>query len=254
MPKVVGRSVGISVGRRVICDLMQASAKIPLIPMQKQMNVERLLAARLNAMPRPSWCAIFTKAYAKVVAARPKLRRAYLTFPWERLYEYTKTTVDIAMNAEVDGEDAVVFVPLNEPEMKPLLEIDRHLTWCKEKPIERLSRYRKAARVARLPRVLRQWIWWYHLNVSAAKRSRYVGTFGVSSMANWGVDSLRPISPCTTLLHYGVIDRQGNVTVRLTFDHRVLDGAEPSLALSDMEQVLNTEIVAELTASLPLAA
>ena len=39
-------------------------------------------------MPRPSWCAIFTKAYAVVAARYPELRRAYLKFPFPRLYEH----------------------------------------------------------------------------------------------------------------------------------------------------------------------
>ncbi len=253
----VGRSVSLSVGRRVVCDLMDASAKIPLIPIQKHINVAALIEARQYAQPRPSWCAVFTKAYAKVVASRPELRRAFLTFPWERLFEYTQTTADIAVQAPVERENSVVFVPLKQPESMSLAEIDRRLAWCKEKPIERMQRYRRAVRVSCLPRFVRRWIWWYHLNVSGKKRSRYVGTFGVSSMANWGVDSLRPISPCTTLLHYGAIDTQGDVTIRLTFDHRVLDGMEPSLALAEMEQVLNTDIVAELEAlgaMAPLAA
>jgi hypothetical protein len=65
-------------------------------------------------------------------------------------------------------------------------------------------------------------------------------------VGNWGVDSLRPIAPWTTLLHYGAIDPQGQITMRLTYDHRVLDGSGPSTALLELEQVLQTDILAEL--------
>lgn len=250
----LGKAMALSGPRRVVCDLMEASAAIPLIPIQRDIDVSALVAARASLPSQPSWCAIFTKAYAKVVAARPALRRAYFSFPWARLFEYSTTTADIAISAPVEGENAVVFAPLKAPQQMLLADIDRQLAWFKEAPVERLVRYRRALRMSRLARFLRRWIWWYHLNVSAKKRSRSVGTFGVSSMANWGVDSLRPIAPCTTLLHYGVIDTQGKVTVRLTFDHRVMDGVEPSLALGELERVLNDELLAELTTPVPLAA
>ena len=183
--------------------------QVPLIPIQKDMNVAELAAARQVAQPRPSWCSIFTKAYAQVVAARPELRRACLTFPWVRMFEDPATSVDIAVDTFLDDENVLIFVPIKQPETCPLLDIDRIIAWSKERPIERLPRYRRARRLARMPRFVREWVWWSLLNVSGHQRSRHFGTFGVSSMAKWGVDSLRPISPCVTVLHGGTIDAQG---------------------------------------------
>ncbi|MDP2296757.1 MAG: 2-oxo acid dehydrogenase subunit E2, partial [Pseudolabrys sp.] len=42
------------------------------------------------------------------------------------------------------------------------------------------------------------------------------------------------------------IDRDGNVNVRIIYDHRVLDGATVARALARLEEILNTEIVSEL--------
>jgi pyruvate/2-oxoglutarate dehydrogenase complex dihydrolipoamide acyltransferase (E2) component len=50
----------------------------------------------------------------------------------------------------------------------------------------------------------------------------------------------------TSTLNYGVIAPDGSVDVRLTYDHRVLDGATVARALADLERVLNCEILAEL--------
>jgi hypothetical protein len=111
-----------------------------------------------------------------------------------------------------------------------------------------MGRLRLALRVARLPRFARRTLWWYALNVSATARACYFGTFGVTSVGNWGVDSLRPIAPWTSLLHYGAIDPDGRIMMRLTYDHRVLDGSGPSLALVELERVLQTDMVAELKA------
>jgi hypothetical protein len=100
--------------------------------------------------------------------------------------------------------------------------------------------------IARLPRFLRRLAWWYALNVSGNVRAQFFATFGVSSVSNWGVDSLRPIAPWTTTLHYGVIDERGHVPVRLTIDHRVLNGSGPARALNEMEQILNTDLLREV--------
>ena len=246
MSEAVGRSMPLPLGRRVTCDFLHASMRMPMVAVQKQMNVSELVAAHVKARVPPSWCSIFTKAYAKVVASRPDMRRVFLSFPWERMFEYTTVTVDIVVETLVGGEVVLVCVPLKQPECRPLLDIDRHLIWCREKPIERVRSYKRARWLARFPRFLRHAIWWSVLNVSGPRRARYFGTFGVTSVGKWGVESLRPIAPWISLLHYGVIDLEGNVTVRLTYDHRVLDGAGPAKALSEMERFLKTDILAEL--------
>lgn len=244
----IGQSLQLPPGRRVICDLMDASARAPTVTIQKDVHLAEVVAARNLASPRPSWCGIFTKAYASVVANRPELRRAFLSFPWERLFEYHQTSADIVAEARVGDETVVVGVPLKRPEALPLLEIDRKLAWHLERPIERLRTYRRALGLARLPPFLRRWVWWYLLNVSGRKRARYFAAFCVSSVGHLGVDLLNPLTPLTSLLHYGAIEPTGKVSLRLTFDHRVLDGAAAARALNETEEILKTAILAELHA------
>jgi hypothetical protein len=50
----------------------------------------------------------------------------------------------------------------------------------------------------------------------------------------------------TTTLTYGVFAEDGSVTVRLFYDHRVLDGVQPARALQDLEQTLCGPILEEL--------
>jgi hypothetical protein len=246
MSEAIGHARAVSRGRRIICDFLDVSTTVPTVSIQKVIDLSEVSAARKNANPRPSWCSIFTKAYAKVVASRPDLRRAFLTFPWERIFEYNATTADIVIEARLADEDVLVSVPLKHPESCPLLDIDKHLARCKENPVERVRVFREALFLARFPAFLRHWVMRFILNGAARARRRYFGTFGVTSVGNWGVESLRPLSPWTSLLHYGAIDPQGNITIRLTYDHRVLDGSGPSKALNEMEQVLKTNVTAEL--------
>jgi hypothetical protein len=50
----------------------------------------------------------------------------------------------------------------------------------------------------------------------------------------------------TSTLHYGLFDDCGNLPVRITFDHRVLDGAFVARGLVELEEVLQTTILEEL--------
>src|SRR5262249_16312919 len=60
---------------RFICALLPFGRGVPRVPVQGRMNLARVAAARRAALRRPSWCAVFTKAFALVAAARPELRR-----------------------------------------------------------------------------------------------------------------------------------------------------------------------------------
>ena len=248
MSEAAGRSTPVSLGRRITCDFLHAGMQVPLVSIQKTMNLGGLPAARQAARPRPSWCAVFTKAFARVVAARPDLRRAFLTFPRERIYHEPTTTADIVVEVRVGAETVLVTVPLKQPDAAPLPDIDRTLSACRDDPVGRIRRFRRGLALARLPAFVRRRVWWWLLNVSGRTRSHYFGTFGVTTVGAWGVDSLRPVAPWTLLLHYGAIDPRGAVTMRLTYDHRVLDGSGPATALVEMERILQTEIVAELEA------
>src|SRR5262249_43346786 len=81
------RTLALTPPRRVIGDLVHFARRVPTVPVQRRMRLAAVAAARSAARPRPGWCAVFTKAYAIVAAARPELRRTYLAFPRPHLYE-----------------------------------------------------------------------------------------------------------------------------------------------------------------------
>jgi hypothetical protein len=49
----------------------------------------------------------------------------------------------------------------------------------------------------------------------------------------------------TSTLHYGMLDPDGEILMRVTFDHRVLDGAAVAGLLEEMETVLSGDILHE---------
>jgi len=241
-----GRTVPMSIGRRFVYDIITAGMRIPLVTIQKDMDVADLMGPRRSAPGKPSWCSIFTKAYAKVVATRPEMRRACLTFPWIRMFEYEMTAGHVTTEVSIDGEDALAFIPIFSPEACPLEEIDRQLAVSRQDP-RGLRPMAHGLFMARFPRLIRRLAYWLALNCSGRLRALYFGTFGVTTVGNWGVESVRPIAPAISILHYGAISPDGKVSIRLTYDHRVLDGIGPSRALNEMEAFLHTAILDELT-------
>lgn len=246
MVQPAGRNLPLSLPRRFIGDLVHFARRVPSVPVERRMDLTPVLAARRLAQPRPSWCAIFTKAYSVVAAAFPELRRSYLAFPQPHLYEHASNVASIAVERRLGEEDAVLFGHLKSPEKLTLLKLDAQLRHWKEQPIEETGSFRRALRLSRWPWPVRRLIWWVGLNCIGRKRAHYFGTFGVSVYSGLGAASLHPLSPLTTTLNYGVIDADGLVDVRIIYDHRVLDGATIARALEELERVLNCEILAEL--------
>jgi hypothetical protein len=249
MGEKVGRSIPLSSPRRFVGDLLHFAQKVPTVPVQRRMNIAPLMAARRHAFPRPSWCALFTKAYGLVAADRPELRRAYLTFPWPHLYEHPVSIASIAIERRWQNEDAVFFVQIREPENHSAEQLDDYVQECKVRPIDKIGTFRRTLRVARFPRPVRRFLWWLGLNLSGYKRARNWGTFGVSVYSSLGAESLHPLSPLTTALNYGVIAADGTVDVRITYDHRVMDGSSVARALAELEKILNGPIAEGLLPS-----
>ncbi|HKI33180.1 MAG TPA: hypothetical protein VKA46_15115 [Gemmataceae bacterium] len=246
MSQPTGRNLRLSLPRRFICDLLHFAHRVPTVPVQRRLQLAPVVEARQAAAPRPSWAAIFTKAYAFVCAARPELRRCYLSFPQPHLYEHPTSVASVAIERRIGDEDAVFFGHVTGAETHSLTELHLRLKAFKELPLERIGAFRHALRISGLPRPLRRLAWWFGLNVSGRRRAHFLGTYGVSTYASLGAASLHPLSPMTTTLNYGLIDAAGAVDVRIIYDHRVMDGSTVARALHDLERVMQCEIVAEL--------
>jgi hypothetical protein len=239
-----GRYLPLSPPRRWVGDLLAVTRGVPLVPFERRMNLAEVVEARQDS--GVSWPALFVKAFALVAHGRPELRRSHQVLPWPRLYEHPVSVAIVAVEREWQGENAVFFGPVCEPENKSLREIDGEIRRLKAGPLEKVRHFRRLLRVTRLPRPLRRLIWWYGCNVFGSVRARYFGTFGLSVTASSGAAALSLVSPTTTTLHYGLIEANGDIDVRATFDHRVLDGAPIARALADLEEVLNGAMVKEL--------
>jgi hypothetical protein len=241
-----GRNISLSLPRKLVCDLVHFAHQVPTVPVQRVVNVAALESLRKQLSPRPSWVVLFLKAYSIVSAEFPELRRAYLPFPWARLYEHPETIASVAVERLYEGENGVFFAHLHRPETQDVLALERELRRCKEEPVESIADYRSSLFISRLPLPIRRFAWWYVTHFRGYRKARWLGTFGISVYSSLGAESLHPLSPLTTTMNYGVIDSHGDVTVRIIYDHRVMDGSTIARALARLQEVLNREIAGEL--------
>lgn len=238
--------VPLSPYRRNVIELMRLSRKVPLVTADRRMRLAPLVEARQTCAPRPSWSALFAKAFAVVSARRPELRRTYMSYPWPHLHQASRTIAAIVVERNVDGEDVPMFFHIRKPEEASLLELDARLRLAGTMPIEEFPKFRRMRSIGRAPGLIRSALWRIAYHLSGKTRVRYFGTFGLSSPAASGAGLTTIISPLTCTLHYGLLDESGRIEMRLTFDHRAIDGAPVARALADMEQTLLAEIASEI--------
>jgi hypothetical protein len=235
----------ISLPRRLVADLMHASIRVPFVSLTRPLNVRQLLEARALAAQPPGWAAIFVKAFSLVAKEVPALRTLYAKWPWPSFYELPRSVAMIAIARVEDGQDCVLPQKIAAADELPLTAVDGLIRQAKEAPIEQVPAFRKILRTTRLPLPLRRLFWVVGLNFGR-QRANWFGSFGVTSVAAYGAGELHALSPGPFILSYGVVEQDQTIDVVIRWDHRITDAALVAKALTRLEQVLNTEIAAEL--------
>ena len=235
----------ISMPRRLVADLMHASIRVPFVTLTRPLNIRQLLEARALAAQPPGWAAIFVKAFSLVAKDEPVLRTLYTKWPWPSFYELPRSVAMIAIARVEDGQDCVLPQKVTAADTLPLTEVDAQIRHAKDAPIDQVPAFRKILLTTRLPLPLRRLIWLIGLNFGR-QRANWFGSFGVTSVATYGAGELHALSPGPLVLSYGVVEPDLTIDVVIRWDHRITDAAPMAKALTRLEQVLNSEIAAEL--------
>jgi hypothetical protein len=238
----------ISIPRRLVADLMHASVRVPFVSLTRAVNVRPLVEARAQAAHPPGWAAIFVKAFALVAREQPILRTLYIKWPRPGFFELPRSVAMVAIARTEDGEDCVLPQRVTAPDEIPLAQADALIRQAKEAPISEVPAFRKMLRVTRLALPLRRILWAIGLNLGRP-RANFFGSYAVTSVAAYGPGELHALSPGPFVLSYGVVGPDQSLDVVLRWDHRITDAAPMAKALTRLEQVLNTEIAAEIRAN-----
>jgi pyruvate/2-oxoglutarate dehydrogenase complex dihydrolipoamide acyltransferase (E2) component len=247
MGKLRGKNVPITPFRRLVGDLMVFSRAVPSVTAERRMDLSRVAEARRACSPRPTWSALFMKAYALAARSYPELRWSYLKFPWPRFYEHPHNIAVMNVERESGGEHIVVYCLVRSPENRSLAEIDEMIRYHRDTPLDQLRSYQRALATSKLPFPIRRLFWWGSLNVFGRRRCHNFGTFGLTSVGALGAGVLRIIPLLTSTVHYGLFDANAQLDVRLSWDHRVFDGWTGANVLVDLERILNNDMVAEMS-------
>ena len=236
----------ISLSRRVIIDLMRASADVPFVAVRRTLSIGRLAAARKALSHRPAWAVIFAKGFAILAREQPILRRVYLKWPWPHFYEFPQTVamIVVAPDATPDG---VLQFPIKAPDLASLAEADAWVRNAKTQPIEATPFFRKTLMVTRLPNPIRWLAWAIGLNFGR-QRGNYFGTLLVTSVAAFGGGEVEALGPSPFILSYDRLSSDGTINVMIRWDHRITDAAVIGVELSRLEQILNNQIADEMLA------
>jgi hypothetical protein len=242
-----GSSIALSAARKAILEILRQARHTPSLPLSRAMKLPELVAARKVDPSPPSWVAIFMKAYGLVAQSYAELRRAFIPWPRPHLYEHPHSECALLVERVWQGEQVVLAGKVRAPEKQPLELIGSYLRYLNEAEVPKVSAFRQLLRLGRLPGPLRRFAFWRIVNLSGYRRAKRLGTFVLSSLGNYGVEQHHPLSPLTTYLTFGPISLDGNVTVKIIYDHRVMDGRTVARCLVDLETTLRDDLVRELT-------
>jgi hypothetical protein len=240
----------ISLLRIFIIDLMHASMRVPFVSLSRRLDIGPLVAARATAGSAPGWAAIFLKTFAIVAKDEPVLRTLYVKLPWPHFFELPRSIAMVAVARVEAGEECILPEKVPTPEERPLADIDAQIRRAKSAPLQEIPAFRKILMASRLPLPLRRLSWFIGLNVGRMSANNF-GSFGVTSVSAYGPGELQALSPGPFLLSYGVAGPDNRMDVILRWDHRVTDAAVIARVLTRLEQVLNSEISAEILALVP---
>lgn len=241
----------ISPARRLIIDLMRASRNVPFASLQRTVDLRKVQAARRLVERPPGWASIFTKAFCLVAREQPRFRTLYIRWPWPHFYELDSSVAMIAVARRDASEEFTLPQKIRAPEDGPLRWIDALIKSAKNLPIEAVTSFRRVLGPMKYPLPVRRALWAFLLNYGRQRGSR-IGNVAISSVSAFGPGELRTLTPGPFILTYGAIRADKSVEVILAWDHRVLDGAAVVAFFERLQEILDAEIVAEITEPLAM--
>jgi hypothetical protein len=153
---VKGRRLSLPPGRRIVADMAQLSIGSPRAILLGRINVREVRDARMRAMPRVAWPALFMKAYAIAAREMPELRRIYVKLPWPHIYELPSSVAALVVEREIAGEAWLLLARFRNPSDTSLAALDAGIRTAKHGDIGANRAFVEAVRLARVPMPLRR--------------------------------------------------------------------------------------------------
>ncbi|MFJ7250502.1 2-oxo acid dehydrogenase subunit E2 [Kitasatospora sp. NPDC098652] len=211
-------------------------------------RIGALRAAALAEGRRSSWLSYVLFAAGRALAAHPEANAAIGGRVRPRVARSASVNGKFTMDHTTNGQRVVLSAVVPDLQTASLEEIQRQVDHYTGGDAEQLPEFAGARLLRRLPWVLGEAA--YRARVRPLRgRAAAVGTVAVTSLSHRAVDGFHSVGGTTVTIGLGRITdrpvvRDGAVTVapvmrlNLTFDHRVIDGAEAADLLTDLKRLL----------------
>jgi pyruvate/2-oxoglutarate dehydrogenase complex dihydrolipoamide acyltransferase (E2) component len=189
-------------------------------------------------------------AAARVLSAHPDANAAIGGRLRRRVARYDTVSGKLTLDKTLDGQRVVLAAVLHDLDRLDLDGVQRLVDRFRDGEPATMAEFSAVRLVHRLPRPLGALL--FRLGVRPlARRPQTMGTFAVTSLGHRPVDGFHSVGGATITLGVGRIAdrpvvRDGRLAVapvmrlNLTFDHRVIDGAEAADVLGELRQRLES--------------
>lgn len=242
----IGKKIRLANGRRLVTDIVEMAAKMPLAPLVQEVDLSELECLRKQIRPKLNWTVIVMRAYALVAQEFPELKQMYATFPWPHIYQHYENVCMNTITREHDGETRLFFSRFHSPENFSFHQLQEQFEHFRRSPVQSVRQFRSQIRFAKIPRMLRKFLWWFVFNVVPHKRASHMGTFGLSLSGFGDTKGSFHLGPSTTTLGYELFPKNGQMRLTLTFDHRIIDGKPATEIVDKLTKVLLGRVKWEL--------
>lgn len=220
-----------------------------------EVDMTGVLAHRAAAVERAgtrfSTTSYVLRTAGRVLAKHPEANAAVQGGPRRpRIARYPFVNGKVALDSTLEGRRVVLGTVVPNVQDAELEAIQAHLDRVRQGDPERLADFEGIRRLHRL-----SWLegrkQFRQAAQSLALRPHLTGTFAVTSLGHRAVDSFQSVGGTTTTFGVGrILDRpvvrDGVVTaapvmrLSLSFDHRVIDGAEAADVLTEVKEALES--------------
>ncbi len=195
--------------------------------------------------------AILLKAIAIAQRTHPLSRTCVL--PWGRRVVFHNIVAGFTVERYIDNQPCVFFGKIDSPDSKPITQIAAELREYAEKEIAEVFQLALEDRYANLPWLVRRVILYLALRQPWLRLKCLGATFGLSSLGHLGITAVT--GPCVATSTFGVgalearpavydgkIQIRPMLTLSLSFDHRVMDGAPAARFMRQVRVLLEGEL------------
>lgn len=203
-----------------------------------------------DAGVRYSWVIYTVFAAGRVLSRHPEANAAISGQLWPRVVRYDGADAKLALDKTVNGQRVVLSGLLRGVDHSPLAEIQAQVDQYRDGDPATMPAFAGAFALQRLPAALGSLAFTIGVRPLARRRSR-LGTFSVTSLGHTAVDGFHSYGGTAVTLGLGrVADRPvvragllasaPVMRLSLSFDHRVIDGAEAADVLTEVREVLES--------------